>query len=127
MYELTKLTEIVLLNLLVCIYTAMSFTPLLPHFASYSGKTHFPINICDAIYYEFHFTLLESNGVKQKVPLILSDREFGKKMHKNYSYMRQSDVLPAPWHRWFEGILRFAQVASMKGSKREYNAVVMRL
>jgi hypothetical protein len=114
-------------NLLICLFTAMLYPILLPHLTSHWGKTHFPINICSTTDYAFRFTPLEYDGVKPKVPSSLSTSAFAKIMHKNYPYMRQSDVLQTLWQRWLDGILRFAQVASMEVSKRGSNAVVMRL
>jgi hypothetical protein len=127
MYILTKLIEIVLYNLLLHFFTTTLSPLVLLHYTSYWGKTHFVVKDCYATHYVFRFTSLGYNGVKPKVPSSLSDREFGKKMHKNYSYMGQSDVLQTLCHSEFVGILSFAQVASMKGSKRGSNAVWMRV
>jgi hypothetical protein len=127
MYELTKLIDIVLYSLLVCLVTAISFTLVLPHYAIHSGKTHFPINICDKTHYAFRFTPLVHSEVKPKVPSSLYAREFVEKVHKKHLYSGQSDVLQITCQRVFDGILSFAQVASMKGSKRGSNAVLMRV
>jgi hypothetical protein len=117
----------VLNNLVACLFNTMLYPLALPHLTSHWGKTHFPINICGTIYYAFRFTPLVQNEVKPKVPSSLSNRDFWKKVHKNYPYMGQSDVHRTLWQRMFDGILSFAHVASMKGSKRGSNAVWMRV
>jgi hypothetical protein len=127
MYKLTKLLEILLFSLLACLITLILYPLALPHLTSHWGKTHFPINICGTTHYAFGFTSLGYNGVKLKVPSSLYGRDFVKKVHEKYSYHGQSYVPPLPWQRGFEGILSFAQVASMKGSKRGLNAVWMRV
>jgi hypothetical protein len=127
MYELTRLFEMVMYALLVYLFTPMLYPIPLPHWASHWGKTHFPISICSTTHYTFRFTPLEYNEVKPKVPSSRYDRYFAKKVHEKYLYPGQSDVLPIPWHRWFDSILSFAQVASMKESKRGSNAVWMRI
>jgi hypothetical protein len=127
MYELTRPFEIVMYTLLACLFTPMLYPILLPHSASLWGKTHFPINICSKTHYAFRFTPLGYDGVKPKVPLSLSGRDFEKIMPKNYLYPGQSDVLQISCQSRFEGILSFAQVASMKGSKNGSNAVWMKV
>jgi hypothetical protein len=126
MYELTRLIVLVVYPLLSC-FTAMFYPLVLPHLDSHWGKTHFPINICSTTYYVFHFTPLGYDEVKPKVPSSLSGRGFEKIVHKNYPYMGQSEVLQILCQSRFDGILSFAHVASMKGSKSGSNAVWMRL
>jgi hypothetical protein len=122
MCNLIKLIEMVVNTPIVYLFTPMLYPLALPHYPIHRGKTHFPINLCGTIHYVFSFTSLGYNGVKPKVPLSLSERDFWKKVHKNYPYMGQSDVSQILWQRGFDGILRFAQVASIKGSKRGSNA-----
>jgi hypothetical protein len=125
MYELTRLTYAMLQTLLVYSFTTMSFTPLLPHLTSHSGKTHFDIKGYDTLHYTFRFTSLGYDGVKPNRPSSLSGRYFRKIVHENYLYPGQSDEPQILWQRVLEGILRFTQVASEKGSKRGSNAVWM--
>jgi hypothetical protein len=127
MYELTRLFEMVMYALIISLFTLMLYPLALPHYPSHWGKTHFHINICSTTHYAFCFTPLGYDGVKPKVPSSLSDRYFEKKVHKNYPYMGQSDVPQTLYQSRFEGILSFAQMASMKGSKRGSNAVRMRI
>jgi hypothetical protein len=127
MCNLTRLIVIVTHVLLKYLFTYKLYPLALPHLTSHWGKTHFSINICYTTHYIFRFTPLGYNGVKLKVPSSLSGREFMKKMLKNYPYMGQSDVLQTLCHRGFNGILGFAHVASMKGSKSGSNAVRMRV
>jgi hypothetical protein len=127
MCELTRLFEMVMYSFLVCLFTSMLYPIPLPHLTSHWGKTHFPINICDTTHYVFRFTPLGYDEVKPKVPSSLSERGFEKMKHKNYLYTGQSDVLQTSWQSRLDGILSFAHVASMKGSKRGSNAVWIRV
>jgi hypothetical protein len=125
MYKLTRLMGAIMYYLLLCFFISTSYAELLPHRASHSGKTHFPINICSTTHYPFRFTPLGYDGVKPNTPSSLSTSEFDRKVHKNYLYPGQSDVRQNQLQSMFEGILRFAQVASRKGSKSGSNAVRM--
>jgi hypothetical protein len=126
MTKLTSLIVIMLYALLVYLFSPMLYPLVLPHYPSHWGKTHFPINRCSTTHSSFFFTPLGYDEVKPKVPLSLYGRDFEKIMHKNYSYMGQSDVPQTLYQRRFNGILSFAHVASMKGSKSGSNAVWMR-